>query len=237
MRFGQFARDERLVWSGVARRCALLLSLAVVACGSRSELKQTIDGGEVDNKTAERCNGLDDDADTQVDEIFRDDEGRYIADKHCGACGNVCKAQGPDVLEASCGLIAEVPTCVATVCALGLAPTRAGGCAPRDMYLCLECAQDSDCGPVGAARCVELGGEQRCLIECEGGCAEGYACNDQGLCAPAGGSCSCGEGQTFDLACAVDVPDRKVNDPVCVGRARCENGVLSACNSSAEICD
>lgn len=218
-------------------RAMWMLGLCLAACGSRSELRQELDASQPEPKTAERCNQRDDDGDGDVDETFRDRQGRYIRDEHCGACDNACTANGTDVLEAECQLVARAATCVATRCAQGLSPTRAGGCAPRDMYLCLECAQDTDCGPLAAARCVDVGGEARCMVDCEVGCAPGYACNDDNVCVPEGGSCRCEEGQTFDLACASEVPDRKPSDAVCVGRARCENGVLSECSTAAEICD
>ncbi len=248
MRFGQFARFAQFGHLTVVRAStgssgllsSWLLGLmlcGVAACGSRSELRQQLDGSDPEPKSAELCNNLDDDADTQVDEAFRDDQGLYLNDEHCGACGNKCSAQPPDVLEAHCSLIAEVPTCAATICALGLAPTRAGGCAPRDMFLCLDCAQDTDCGPLVAAHCLDVGSEARCVVDCAVGCAPGYACNDQDLCVPQSGSCRCDEGQTFDIACAAEVPERKPGDPVCLGRARCENGTLSACSTTGEICD
>jgi len=214
-----------------------LLVLALSACGSRSQLRQELDSGPAESLGREVCNGRDDNGNRQVDEAFRDPRGRYVDDAHCGRCDQACTAQGPDILEAHCTLIAEKPTCAATRCASGLAPTQSGGCAPRDMFLCLLCAQDSDCGPILGARCADVGGERRCAIDCALGCASGYTCGVGELCVPEGGSCRCDPGQTFDLACAADMPLADTNDTVCVGRASCVDGTLSACSTSSEICD
>ncbi len=229
----EFAIAERS--HGFRLMCLWLLVLS--ACGSRSQLRQELDSGPAEYLGREICNGRDDDGNRQVDEVFRDKRGRYVTDEHCGRCDQACTAQGPEILEAHCSLIAEKPTCAATRCAAGLAPTQSGGCAPRDTFLCLLCAQDDDCGPIEGARCVDVGGERRCGIDCELGCATGYTCGDDKLCVPTGGSCRCDPGQTFDLACAAQVPLTDTSNPVCVGRASCVNGTLSACSTSVEVCD
>jgi hypothetical protein len=216
----------------------LLCACALCACGSRSDVTRSLDSGPASPVADELCNGFDDDADSKVDEGFRDELGRYVADAHCGRCGLRCVARGDEVLEAQCGVIAGAPACIATRCAEGLGPTRAGGCAPRDTHLCLPCAEDTDCGLLRDARCERIGGESRCSVPCELGCAPGYGCDrESGSCLPLGGSCSCFEGQSFELAC---VPDETVvvpGEPLCVGRALCDDGALSSCSVGDEICD
>jgi hypothetical protein len=47
---------------------------------------------------AEACNGMDDNCDGQVDEDFRDAEGRYVHPLHCGQCHSPCVAPGPNMV-------------------------------------------------------------------------------------------------------------------------------------------
>lgn len=44
--------------------------------------------------TGESCNERDDNCDGQVDEDFRDSQGRYVDSLHCGACGIPCAPPG-----------------------------------------------------------------------------------------------------------------------------------------------
>jgi hypothetical protein len=59
---------------------------------------------------AERCNEQDDDCDGQIDEDFRDDQGRYDQAAHCGNCQTVCASQGPHLI-ASCEAIEDAARC------------------------------------------------------------------------------------------------------------------------------
>ncbi|HEX5656921.1 MAG TPA: hypothetical protein VFX59_06985 [Polyangiales bacterium] len=215
-------------------RVLLFLVGFLVACGSRTDLRRSIDGGAPAATSPERCNGLDDDGQRGVDDPFRDSKGRYITDDHCGACNAVCAPRSAAELVTHCGLIDEVPRCVAERCAVGYGPTTEGRCEALDDRLCLPCANDNDCGALSGARCANVGGEARCTIGCGLGCPEGYACSDA-ICIPEGGSCSCTSGRDFELACALG--ERDAGAPLCVGRASCVGGVLSACNVSAEVCD
>ncbi|MEZ4253237.1 MAG: hypothetical protein R3B99_33935, partial [Polyangiales bacterium] len=54
--------------------------------------------GECEPVLEETCNEVDDDCDTQVDELFRDDEGRYVDRLHCGACNVPCVEPGPNMM-------------------------------------------------------------------------------------------------------------------------------------------
>ncbi|MDW8361311.1 MAG: hypothetical protein RMK74_02825 [Myxococcales bacterium] len=214
----------------------MLASIGLVAgCGARSAPWDRVRDGGDERPVAmpETCNGLDDDLDGLLDEEWRDALGRYVSVEACGGCGRPCV---PDaiVLETRCDLVDEVPVCVAELCAPGWVPAREGGCVPAARTLCLPCVSDADCGTAASAACRPVGGEPRCVVGCEGGCPEGYRCDPVlGSCVPAAGSCACGPGDAFDVACALEAPD----GTRCVGRARCEGGVLSDCVPPEELCD
>ncbi|MDQ3037446.1 MAG: DUF1565 domain-containing protein, partial [Myxococcota bacterium] len=232
-------------------------------CGARSALEvDAWEGGPGPMPSPEVCNGLDDDLDglvasgvldggprdggcadggadggcdrdLRVDEDFRDALGRYVHPEHCGACGNACTVASVErSLEVSCGIVEESPVCIALRCEEGFAPSRTGRCVPIWDRLCLACADDGDCGDFEGAGCVALGGERRCAIDCALGCPDGYACAG-GVCAPAGGSCSCDPGDAFSLACALFDPEGER----CAGSAVCDDGSLSECAAPAEVCD
>ncbi|RLB53180.1 MAG: hypothetical protein DRJ42_12655 [Deltaproteobacteria bacterium] len=221
-----------LRFAAVVSTTALVLVLA--SCGSRTgTIDDVFDAAERPVPMPEVCNGLDDDLDESVDEDFRDEAGRYIVDAHCGGCDLACEPRAAIELAVSCGLIDEAPVCVASECAVGFSVSTAGRCIPTWEHLCLLCAIDDDCGDLEAASCSVLGGETRCSVGCELGCPVGYICNGDDVCAPAGGSCSCEPGQTFDLACALVDPEGLR----CPGAAACNDGVLSECLAPAEVCD
>jgi len=215
----------------------LCLSVAVLisGCGARGDVSREVESFGPDARVGgpELCNGLDDDLDGQLDETFRDELGRYVDDQHCGGCGQVCSAQ-EGAVAVDCGLIAGSPTCVARVCEAGFAPTASGGC--RDMLdiLCLPCLGDASCGDIVGARCdMSDGGVGACVVPCAAGCSDGYAC-ELGFCQPPGGSCLCGEGDNFSLACGIETD---AEAELCSGVQVCRDGVLSACESGLEVCD
>jgi hypothetical protein len=212
--------------------------LVLAGCGSRTDARASIDAGPAPVVAPEVCNGLDDDGANGVDDLFRDPQGRYVSDAHCGACDAPCAPRGPAELGTQCRLVDEVPRCVALRCAAGFGVTREGRCEPLDKRLCLPCANDSDCGALSGAVCATIGTESRCTIDCAVGCPSGYTCDARAnLCLPNARSCSCEPGDSFELACAIEVATREPGAPVCVGRARCAGGVLSACTVPAEVCD
>lgn len=211
--------------------------LALGGCGSRTSVLRSLDAGASTEPTAERCNGLDDDGEKGVDDPFRDALGRYVTDAHCGACNQPCAPRTQTELETHCQVIGEVPRCMAARCAAGSGPSREGRCIPLDERLCLPCASENDCGALAGARCAPIGGEQRCTFDCALGCPSGYDCDALlRVCVPRGGSCTCTAGESFDVACPAG-GKRQSGEPVCVGRARCEGGVLSACATRPEVCD
>ncbi len=60
----------------------------------------------------EACNESDDDCDGVIDEDFRDEEGRYTARLHCGACATPCVEPGPNMraecLPAGAGVTCDI---------------------------------------------------------------------------------------------------------------------------------
>lgn len=245
------------------RVCIFLCSLVLAGCGARTAtIDDPPDPVNRPEPRPEVCNGLDDDLDglvavgaldggsmdagrrdagggeggidddLYIDEDFRDSLGRYVHDDHCGGCDMPCRSSG-NVLEATCAIIEETPVCAAIRCAPGFAPSTTGRCVPVHDRLCLACADDGDCGDLEGARCALVAGERRCTVDCELGCPEGYACNADGVCAPAGGSCSCNPGDSFTLACALFDPEGER----CPGFAVCTDGVVSECAAPEEVCD
>jgi hypothetical protein len=209
-------------------------SALVLGCGGSTEPR--LGGSPLDNppSTLEICDGLDNDHNGLVDEPFRDAEGRYVSDEHCGVCDNACSGTVPHSLTERCGLVGGVPRCTATECEAGWEPLATGICVPWDAHLCLDCLEDEDCGGFERATCSLIAGESRCTVSCSGAdCPAGYACRD-GLCEPAGGSCSCGPGDAFEMACAIRIEG--MAEP-CVGHATCTDGTMSECTGSPEECD
>jgi len=216
---------------------APLVALCAAACGGRTG---AIDDDRPDaglpRPAPETCNLLDDDLDGRVDEDFRDPEagGLYLSDRHCGACGRPCSEPTEPARAVACRPVDGVPTCAATDCAPGFAPSRTGRCVLFPGRFCLPCADDGDCGDLAAASCAEVGGASRCVVACAGGCPEGTVCRpDDQVCVPEGGSCECQPGDRFDLACLIEDP---AGGP-CVGSARCDDGVQSPCVGFAERCN
>ncbi len=210
-----------------------VLVVAFAGCGAITPLDLTVPGPRPrPQPSSEVCNLLDDDLNGEVDESFRDDEGRYLDSEHCGRCNNPCLPFNTNELATQCDVIEGRPVCAATQCATGFAVSKSGRCVPAFSHLCLTCSQDSDCGDLATAACVFVGSESRCTVGCGEGCPDGFSCTDD-QCVPTGGSCSCEVGQSFDLACAVLDPGGNR----CVGATRCDNGVLAPCALDEEICD
>ena len=193
------------------------MALTLSACGAKTAgVDDDVDAANRPVATPERCNLLDDDLDQAVDEDFRDEAGRYVHDEHCGGCDRPCAALPPNATGVACQLVGGAPACAATGCEAGFTVSRAGGCTPAFDHLCLECTEDGDCGLARSARCALLGSESRCVVGCEAGCPEGYRCAED-QCIPVGGSCSCGPGDVYTLACALVDPQGER----CIGSAAC----------------
>ncbi|MCA9581298.1 MAG: hypothetical protein KC416_05855, partial [Myxococcales bacterium] len=81
--------------------------------------------------------------------------------------------------------------------------------------------------------CSLVGDLSICTVPCLAGCPEGYVCGGDDRCVPAGGSCACDPGDTFDVACLLRDPEGRA----CPGRARCADGVRSDCEAPEDVCD
>lgn len=214
-------------WAPLFGRSLLILC---VGCGGKTELGD-IDAGEprkLPEPREETCNRLDDDLDGDVDELFRDAEGRYVDFAHCGMCGASCAAAG----KSACAIVGSVARCVDTECEPGFALAPDGHCTPAWDYLCLPCEDSDACGLAASAACEAVGGESVCTIGCDAGVPPGYRCMEGRLIAE-GASCACESGQSFELACALE-------DPLgnqCPGLAACLDGVLSTCEAPLDVCD
>ncbi|MFK8004626.1 MAG: hypothetical protein AB8H86_33975, partial [Polyangiales bacterium] len=216
------------------RLACCLVALTAIACGGRTDLRDQVDAEGIDGPVPgdEVCNGLDDDLDGNVDEDFRDELGRYLNIDHCGGCGMPCGIDDPQEVRVDCILIEEAPVCAALECTPGFAPSRSGECVPLFDQLCMTCLDDGDCGGAAIAHCDEVASERRCTVECTFGCPDGYSCQGD-RCIPLSGSCSCGPGDFFDLACTLYDP----MDQRCPGAAVCTDGLLSECEAPPEVCD
>ncbi len=65
----------------------LLSTQGLLGCGARTLLDEGVDSSVTERvPEEERCDGLDQDFDGAVDEDFRDELGRYVTARHCGAC-------------------------------------------------------------------------------------------------------------------------------------------------------
>ena len=213
----------------------MLLSL-LVACGRTPIVVGT--GPEAGLPADERCNGQDDDEDLRVDEDFRDPLGRYVHAEHCGRCSASCVNSVAHAVAVDCGLIDEVPACIATQCEPGYGQSRSGRCEQLDQHICMACDEDQDCGSLIAARCIGLQAARYCTIACTSDCPAGLGCSARGedgerVCLPLSGDCVCHAGEDYARACALKAPDGNV----CPGRQTCSNGRLSGCEADRERCD
>jgi hypothetical protein len=205
-----------------------------VACGRTSI--PVAGGSDAALASSELCNGQDDDGDLRIDEDFRDTKGRYVHAEHCGSCDHACT--DPMLAHAraqDCGLIAELPVCVATHCDTGYAISRNGQCASLAERVCMPCDSDLDCGTLPSARCLHVSSGNYCSLTCADGCPSGFECNPiaGGRCIPVSGDCACHPGESYARACVLEAP----SGARCPGRQACADAKLSECQADAELCD
>ncbi|MBW1871585.1 MAG: hypothetical protein JRJ19_05940, partial [Deltaproteobacteria bacterium] len=193
----------------------------------------------------EMCDNVDNDCDQQTDEDFRDGQGRYIADQHCGGCEVDCSVMIAHAVQTECRLVSGEPVCRATECEPGFFVWEDGiACLSLPANLCQPCNLDADCLAPGSL-CIINGSEQYCGRDCSPaspygpGCPSGYVCETYVAwlqCQPENDTCLCSAATLGTVrSCLVDV---------CLGYQECaQNGALfewSQCNAedyNVEICD
>ncbi len=193
----------------------------------------------------EDCNILDDDCDGELDEDFRDGQGRYLHDDHCGSCGTACADVIAHATRTECRLEGGMPVCRALACEDGWFVYADGlTCLALPANLCMACSMDADCLAPGS-RCVENDTERYCGRSCAPGspygtyCPVGYSCRAYGdglQCLPDNDTCLCGSSTVGTVrSCVVDT---------CVGFEECspdgDDYAWTPCNVedfNVEICD
>jgi len=197
----------------------------------------------------ESCNFQDDDCDGQVDETFRDTEGRYVDDANCGTCGVSCAGALPNA-TAECVAGATSARCEVAQCDPGYYQASATVCLPSTIDTCTPCVSDSDCATPGD-RCVTLGSGKFCGQDCSAGNAHGLPagdCEDEGFtctpvaggsdqCVPTSGACDCLPQNSGDTRTC-----KRTNvSGTCYGLETCDPATgwygCSATTPAAEVCN
>lgn len=188
---------------------------------------------------AEVCDGVDNNCDGRVDEVWLDAQGRLVSDENCGACGTSCVgaiANG----TSSCIVTDEVPGCGLTACDAGFEELTSGVCTPLSEVGCALCDSTSDC--IGNLTCEMVGTATYCVEACTVGgdeCGAGFECTDVDdagtlLCVLATGGCSAaGTGCEASTECE-DLDPCTTNacvENVCAFEVMDCSGLDSACGS------
>jgi hypothetical protein len=189
----------------------------------------------------ESCNYADDDCDGVVDDGYADEAGRYVADAHCGVCGNACDGKIAFATDTSCALVDGAATCIASACEAGyFVPVQTQrACVPiAGGAQCGACFGDQGCADLEDGRCELLDGAYRCTRGCSGpeDCDAGFGC-DGGRCVPLSGSCECLAANAGNTRTCYDANA----SGVCFGTQTCDPGSgwsgCTASTPSTEVCN
>ncbi len=191
----------------------------------------------------ETCNYLDDDCDGLTDEDFKNADGKYGSDQHCGGCNQSCSDAILNAV-AVCDPTLEVPKCVVDTCVDGWQKYNDFLCIPITATLCESCATDDNCIGDGAA-CVPLSDGFFCSVACvdDLDCPSGYLCQDVGKpakqCIPVTNSCTC-DGTNTDLQMGCEVtydPGGGGPQLTCFGTKYCTAQGWTDCQLPPETCN
>ena len=192
---------------------------------------------------AETCDFKDNDCDGQTDETFKNTDGAYGSDEHCGACNTDCSDSILNAI-ATCDSTKPVPQCVVEECGTGWEKFNEFLCVPITSTLCEPCATDENCVGEGA-KCIDLNDGKRCAIACDhpDDCPEAFDCLDPGVgqpqCVPKTGSCDC-DGTNLDLqmGCKVEyTAEGGGPTQLCYGTNFCTEAGWSGCTLPTELCN
>ncbi|MFT7621566.1 MAG: hypothetical protein ACI9WU_000730 [Myxococcota bacterium] len=194
--------------------------------------------------TPEQCDFIDNNCDGQADETFKDIDGKYSSQEHCGGCDINCDGA---ILNgtAFCDGTKPVPQCIVNDCDIGWEKFNDFLCVPIISALCEPCAEDANCVAEGAA-CVSLTDGLRCGIACDDDteCPTGFLCLPfagvaEKQCVPATGSCDC-DGTNTDLqqGCSIEF-DPGDGGPIssCPGTRFCAVDGWTDCVVPVEQCN
>jgi hypothetical protein len=201
----------------------------------------------VQTPETETCNFQDDNCDGRVDEAFRNAAGKYVADQHCGVCGNSCEGLLPNA-TARCAENNGNPRCEVATCDPGYYQVSPLTCLPAVTTTCAPCVTDANC-PTPGDLCLDIDGGRFCGRDCSannvhglpaGQCDPGYTCLDVGgaeQCVPVSGSCSCLEENDGDLRSC----NNRNENGICAGTELCVAGFgwggCTADTPDAETCN
>ena len=187
---------------------------------------------------AEVCDFLDDDCDGLKDEDFKNAEGLYVNDAHCGSCGIGCEGAIPNATATTCAVADGRARCEVASCAPGFYKAGPTTCVAARAEVCEPCATDANC-PTPGDKCLDFDGGRFCGRDCAAGnlhgtpagqCGAGEVCQSFGAarqCVPASGSCTCLAGDVGETRSCVQ------NNAVgtCFGQQTCGASGWSACSA------
>lgn len=141
------------------------------------------------------CDFADNNCDGEVDEAFRNADGLYVGQDHCGTCNNSCEGKVAFATATTCEVVNDVPSCVATACDAGFYIPTDGpkACVPIGGGVeCSPCLGDLTCSDLPGGACEQLDDGFFCSRDCDtaADCANELDCV-AGRCIPVSRSCGC----------------------------------------------